>query len=166
MARPVTLPQQIQSAYGVNLISFAGIKGDGTGQTIGIYEEGYNPDFVNTYLNGNPGDGVNPAYSTSGLAVFDQTFGLPDPPSLTFVDHNGIPLSSTNNSSNNPDFDNYGAGDEIALDIEWRMRWLPGRVSSSSVPRLTRPTITTTYQKEWPHSPASPVFQWSRPAMG
>ena len=60
-------PQQIQSAYGVNLISYAGIKGDGTGQTIGIYEEGYNPDFVNTYLNGNPGDGVNPAYSTSAV---------------------------------------------------------------------------------------------------
>ena len=119
-------PQQIQSAYGVNLVSFAGIKGDGTGQTIGIYEEGYNPDFVNTYLNGNPGDGVNPAYSTSALAFFDQTFGLPDPPSLTFVDHNGVPLSSTNNSSNNPDFDNYGAGDEIALDIEWAHAMAPG----------------------------------------
>ena len=41
-------PVQIQTAYGVNQISFAGIKGDGTGQTIGIFEEGYNPAFVHT----------------------------------------------------------------------------------------------------------------------
>src|SRR5262249_6376907 len=44
------IPQQIQTAYGLstgstynNNISFAGIKGDGSGQTIGIFEEGYNP---------------------------------------------------------------------------------------------------------------------------
>ena len=110
------IPQQIQTAYGLstgsayglstgsaynNNIAFAGIKGDGTGQTIGIFEEGYNPAFVDT---------SSPNYSTSALAVFDKTFGLPDPPSLTFVDHTGTPLSSTNNSTNNPDFFNYGAG--------------------------------------------------------
>ena len=49
------IPQQIQTAYGLstgsgynNDISFGAIKGDGTGQTIGIYEEGYNPAFVDT----------------------------------------------------------------------------------------------------------------------
>ena len=106
------IPQQIQTAYGLstgsaynNDISFGPIKGDGTGQTIGIYEEGYNPAFVDTSASN---------YSTSALAVFDKTFGLPDPPSLTFVDHTGTPLSATNNSSNNPDFLDYGAGPEIA----------------------------------------------------
>ncbi len=110
------IPIQLQTAYGIAAggsynsgISYAGIKGDGAGQTIGIFEEGYNPGFVAT---------SDPGYSASSLAVFDQTFGLPDPPSLTFVDHTGTPLSSSNNSSNNPDFYNYGAGDEIALDIE------------------------------------------------
>ena len=42
------LPAQITKAYGVNLISFGGITGDGTGQTIGIFEEGSNPSFVST----------------------------------------------------------------------------------------------------------------------
>ena len=41
-------PAQIRTAYGVNQISFAGITGDGLGQTIGIFEEGYNPAFVST----------------------------------------------------------------------------------------------------------------------
>jgi hypothetical protein len=111
-------PVQIQTAYGVNLISFGAIKGNGAGQTIGIYEEGYNPGFVNTYKNGEPSQGINPAYQTSTLAIFDKTFGLPDPPNLTFFDQNGNPLTATNNSTNNPSFFNYGAGDEIALDIE------------------------------------------------
>jgi hypothetical protein len=118
------IPQQIQTAYGLstgsaynNNIPFGAIKGDGNGQTIGIFEEGYNPAFVDT---------SSPNYSTSALAVFDKTFGLPDPPSLTFVDHTGTPLSSTNNSTNNPDFLNYGAGDEIALDIEWAHAMAPG----------------------------------------
>ena len=56
IARPAGYtPIQIQTAYGLsstggynNDISFAGIKGDGAGQTIGIYEEGYNPAFVDT----------------------------------------------------------------------------------------------------------------------
>src|SRR5262249_41357596 len=71
-------PIQIQTAYGLSAggdynsnISFAGIKGDGAGQTIGIFEEGYNPAFGNS--------------GTSGaLHQFDLTFGLPDT-SLTFV---------------------------------------------------------------------------------
>ncbi len=119
-------PVQLQTAYGVNSISFGTTKGDGAGQTIGIYEEGYNPDFVNTYLNGDPGQGINPAYKTSALAVFDKTFGLPDPPDLSFFDQGGNLLTSSNNSTNNPSFGNYGAGDEIALDIEWAHAMAPG----------------------------------------
>ena len=118
-------PVQIQTAYGVNLISFGAIKGDGAGQTIGIFEEGYNPSFVNTFLNGDPSQGENPAYKTSALAVFDKTFGVADPPNLSFFDENGNLLTSTNNSTNNPSFDNYGAGDEIALDIEWAHAMAP-----------------------------------------
>ena len=55
------LPIQIQTAYGLstgtaynNNISFGSVTGNGAGQTIGIFEEGYNPAFVSTYLNGNP----------------------------------------------------------------------------------------------------------------
>jgi subtilase family serine protease len=118
------IPLQIQTAYGLstgtafnNNIAFGGIKGNGAGQTIGIYEEGYNPAFVDTSASN---------YGSSALAVFDKAFGLPDPPSLTFFDHNGVPLSSTSDSSNNSDFANYGNGLEIALDIEWAHAMAPG----------------------------------------
>ena len=118
------IPQQIQMAYGLSSggaynsgITFGSVKGDGSGQTIGIYEEGYNPDFVAS---------TDSNFTSSALAFFDKTFGLPDPPSLTFVDHTGAPLSATNNSDNNPDFFDYGAGDEIALDIEWAHAMAPG----------------------------------------
>ena len=127
------VPIQIQTAYGLstgtaynNNISYGGVTGNGAGQTIGIFEEGYNPAFVSTYLNGNPADGANPGYSSSALAGFDATFGLPDPPSLTFVDHSGAPLSSTNNSTNNSDFLDWGNGREIALDIESAHAMAPG----------------------------------------
>ena len=116
-ADPDRLRAQHRRAPITTTSASARIKGDGAGQTIGIYEEGYNPAFVDT---------SSPNYSTSALAVFDKTFGLPDPPSLTFVDHTGTPLSSTNNSSNNPDFVDYGAGVEIALDIEWAHAMAPG----------------------------------------
>jgi hypothetical protein len=134
-------PQQVQAGYGLsngraynNNISFAGTTGDGLGQTIGIFEEGYNPAFVDT---------SDSNYSKSALAVFDATFGLQDPPSLTFVDHSGNALSSTNNSSNNPDFENYGAGAEIALDIEWAHAMAP---LASIVVLCTTPDPSADYE--------------------
>ena len=113
------IPIQLQTAYGLATaggsynsgISYAGIKGDGLGQTIGIFEEGYNPAFVGT---------SDPNYGTSALAVFDKTFGLPNPPSLKFFDQNGDPLTP-----GSPGSGNYGAGDEIALDIEWAHAMAP-----------------------------------------
>ncbi len=42
------VPQQIQTAYGMNQITFGGITGDGTGQTIAIVDAYDDPDFVNT----------------------------------------------------------------------------------------------------------------------
>src|SRR5262249_46791331 len=87
-------PQQIQTAYGLSTgsalndnIHFGGIKGDGTGQTIAIFEVGSNPAFVDT---------SDPNYGTSALAVFDQTFGIPDPPSLSFYDQAGKPITPSN----------------------------------------------------------------------
>ncbi|HZW30421.1 MAG TPA: hypothetical protein VFF52_06900, partial [Isosphaeraceae bacterium] len=113
------VPLQIQTAYGLSngsgyntTIAFGGIKGDGSGQTIAIFEAGSNPAFVGT---------SSPNYSTSALAVFDRTFGLPDPPSLAFYDQNGNPITASN-----PGPGNLGAGTEIALDIEWAHAMAPG----------------------------------------
>src|SRR2546423_14285264 len=62
---PVGLtPTQVRTAYGFNNISFGGITGDGAGQTIAIVDAKNDPTIVND------------------LHVFDQTFGLPDPPSF------------------------------------------------------------------------------------
>jgi len=66
-------PQELQTAYGVNLIRFGAIKGDGTGQTIALIDAGDNSGFQDT----------GPNYARSALQVFDATFGLPDPPSFT-----------------------------------------------------------------------------------
>jgi parallel beta-helix repeat protein len=122
-------PLQMQTAYGLstgsaynNNISFGGIKGDGAGQTIGIYEEYFDPDFAPTSGYGD--------YSTSALAIFDQTFGLPDPPSLNFFDHLGRPMSASNNPSNNQSDFNVGQGayafGEFSMDIEWAHAMAPG----------------------------------------
>jgi hypothetical protein len=112
------LPQQIQTAYGLSNgsgfndnIAFGAIKGDGAGQTIGLFEVGSNPDFVDT---------SDPNYGTSALAVFDKTFGLPDPPSLTFYDQYGNPITPSNPAPGG------GDGFEIALDIEWAHAMAPG----------------------------------------
>jgi methionine-rich copper-binding protein CopC len=101
-------PKQLAGAYGLSAIEFGAIKGDGTGQTIAVIEVGDNPAFVNT---------SDPNFSSSALAVFDQTFGLPDPPSLQKYDENGNPISSG---------PNFGQGLEIALDIEWAHAMAPG----------------------------------------
>ena len=113
------IPSQIQTAYGLssnggynNNISFAGIKGDGAGQTIGIFEEGYNPAF------GTDGTSERPAHVRQDLRPVGHA-------ASTFVDSHGVPLSSSNNPTNNPDFANYGAGPEIALDIEWAHAMAP-----------------------------------------
>jgi subtilase family serine protease len=57
----VYTPQQIRHAYGFDAISFNGVTGDGTGQTIAIV------------------DAYDAPYIASDLATFDATFGLPNP---------------------------------------------------------------------------------------
>ena len=94
-------PQQIQGAYGSNLITFGSIQGDGAGQTIAVIDPGDDPDFVST---------SDPNFDASTLHVFDQQFGLPDPPSFQKYNEDGntSPLPAP-----------AGASLEIALDIEW-----------------------------------------------
>jgi CSLREA domain-containing protein len=102
-------PQQLQTAYGLGQISFAGIKGDGTGQTIALVDAFDNPGFVNS---------TAANFSTSALHQFDVAFGLPDPPSFTKVNQSGqttgLPAANTS------------WGPEIALDIEWAHAMAPG----------------------------------------
>ena len=95
-------PQQIQGAYGSNLITFGSIQGDGAGQTIAVIDLGDDPDFVST---------SDPNFDASALHVFDQQFGLPDPPSFQKYNEDG-------NTSPLP-APVPGSSLEIALDIEW-----------------------------------------------
>src|SRR5262249_52962977 len=71
------------------------VAGDGTGQTIAIVDAYDNPDIA------------------TDLHVFDQQFGLPDPPEFTKV--------ALNSPQPNADW----AG-EIALDVEWAHAIAPG----------------------------------------
>ncbi|HZZ42836.1 MAG TPA: SdrD B-like domain-containing protein, partial [Tepidisphaeraceae bacterium] len=92
---------QIRTAYGVNSISFNGITGDGTGQTIAIIDAFDDPSFVST------GD---PNFSISDLARFDTQYGIADPPSFTKINQTGGTSYPTTDS---------GWDGEISLDVEW-----------------------------------------------
>ncbi|MGA7499857.1 MAG: hypothetical protein WBX00_24265, partial [Isosphaeraceae bacterium] len=69
-------PAQIKHAYGVDQITFTGpsglVHGDGTGQTIAILDEGFDPTIL------------------QDLQHFDKTFGLPDPPSFQQINNSGV----------------------------------------------------------------------------
>jgi subtilase family serine protease len=95
------LPQQLESAYGINQVFFGKIKGTGAGQTVAIVDAYDNPGFKNT---------SDASFATSTLGVYDNIFGLPDPPSFTKFNESGqqSPLPKAN----------AGWGVEIALDIE------------------------------------------------
>ncbi len=110
-------PQQIQTAYGVDKITFGGVQGNGAGQTIAIVDAYDDPSFV---------DSTDPDFSASDLAQFDQTFGLADPPSFTKYNESG-------QTTNLPGKDPAGAGNldgnwevEEALEIEWAHAIAPG----------------------------------------
>jgi len=92
-------PAQVRQAYGFNQISFNGVQGDGTGQTIAIVDAYDQPNIA------------------SDLATFDSTFGLPAPPSFLKVDQNG----GTDYPAADP-----GWGLEISLDVEWAHAMAPG----------------------------------------
>ena len=104
-------PQQLQTAYGLNQVSFSGTKGDGAGQTIALVDAYDNPSFVNS---------TDPNFDTSALHIFDQTFGLPDPPSFTKINQNGqtAPLAPAA-------YPRLDWSYETAIDIEWAHAMAP-----------------------------------------
>jgi subtilase family serine protease len=113
-------PAQIRGAYlGSSGINFDGIVGDGSGQTIAIIDPYDDPDFVNSTASN---------YTSSDLYLFDQYFGLPNPPSFTKYgiarSHGGNYTVSTTLPPTDPNgpYDstgNYGDELETSLDVEW-----------------------------------------------
>jgi hypothetical protein len=92
-------PAQLAQAYGFNQISFGGVKGDGTGQTIAIVDAYDDPNIA------------------SDLAAFDSGLGIAAPPSFTKVNQTGgtsLPTADT------------GWALEISLDVEWAHGMAPG----------------------------------------
>ena len=92
-------PAATRSYYGFDKVDFNGVAADGTGQTIAIVVARNNPNIAND------------------LAVFDQTFGLPAPPSFKVVNQYGgskLPKS------------NKGWASEAALDVQWAHAIAPG----------------------------------------
>ncbi len=87
-------PGQITQAYGFNQISFNGVTGDGTGQTIAIIDAYNQPNIV------------------ADLTNFDTTNGLPAPPSFKVVNQNGGSNLPANAALK-------GWGLETSLDVEW-----------------------------------------------
>jgi subtilase family serine protease len=82
---------------------------DGTGQTITIVDAFDDPKLVNSTASN---------FSTSDLHVFDQKFGLPDPPSFVKVGQTGgAPPTSTDSTG--------GWESEEALDVEWAHAMAP-----------------------------------------
>jgi hypothetical protein len=100
-------PQEIQEFYGINDISFntaaGSITGNGAGQTIAI---------IDAYDSPNLPDSTDPNFDTGDLHIFDQQFGLPDPPSFIKVSETGTSTTPTVTSPT-------GWGLETCLDVEW-----------------------------------------------
>ena len=93
-------PSQVKAAYGFNNISFNGVVGDGTGQTIAIVDAYDDPNIA------------------ADLAAFSAQFNLPAA-NLTVVNQNG--------GTNLPPVDPTGGWElETALDVEWAHAIAPG----------------------------------------
>src|SRR5262245_9320608 len=84
-------PAQVRHGYGFDRITFNGVVGDGSGQTIAIVNAFDNPNIAND------------------LHQFDLQFGLPDP-IFTKVNQRG---------GTTPPAADAGWAAEIALDVEW-----------------------------------------------
>jgi subtilase family serine protease len=93
-------PAQLAAAYNLNALHAGGITG--AGQTIVIVDAHGSPSIAHD------------------LEVFDQTFGLPNPPSLTIRQDGG---ASTFDPTN-PDDLNWAF--ETTLDVEWSHVFAPG----------------------------------------
>jgi Bacterial Ig-like domain (group 3) len=97
-------PAQITQGYGISGISFNGIVGDGTGQTIAIIDAFNNPNLVSSSAANFP---------NSDLHTFDLQYGLPEPTGFfTKVNQTG--------GTSFPGLDPTGIWEaEEALDVEW-----------------------------------------------
>ena len=94
-------PAQLAKAYNLTPLHSTGI--DGSGQTIVIVDSFGSPTIQ------------------QDLKTFDQTFGLPDPPSLTVIQPAGpVPPFDPTNS------DMLGWATETTLDVEWAHVFAPG----------------------------------------
>jgi subtilase family serine protease len=95
-------PSQIRKAYGFDkvVLSDGSVPADGRGQTIAIVDAFHHPRIA------------------EDLAIFDEEFGIPAPPSFSIVNQNG-------RTDDFPDVDAGWAG-EIALDVEWAHAIAPG----------------------------------------
>ncbi|HWE39804.1 MAG TPA: choice-of-anchor Q domain-containing protein, partial [Isosphaeraceae bacterium] len=108
-------PAQVRTAYGLANLTFGATAADGTGQTIAIVDAYDDPAFLNS---------IDPNFKSSDLAVFDQQFGLPDPPSFTKVNQTG----GTTLPGTDPNGAGFPSGTwemEEALDIEWAHAMAP-----------------------------------------
>jgi hypothetical protein len=107
---------QIEQAYGIKQIPGPAHQLPGAGQTIAIFEVGYNSKFV---------DSSDPSFGTSDLAVFDQAMNLSDPPSFTVIGYNpetGAIAQGVNRAQNPTVTPRH----EYALDVEWAHAAAPG----------------------------------------
>ncbi len=94
-------PSQLEKAYNLAPLRAAGI--DGSGRTIVLVDSFGSPTIEHD------------------LHVFDQTFGLPDPPSLSIIQPAGpVPPFDPTNS------DMAGWAAETTLDVEWAHVFAPG----------------------------------------
>ncbi len=89
-------PDQVRQAYGFNQVQFSGVTGDGSGQTIAIVDAFDDPVIA------------------SDLHVFDQQFGLADPPSFTKIYASGAARAPT------------PAGPSNLVDVQWAHAIAPG----------------------------------------
>jgi subtilase family serine protease len=90
-------PSQILTAYGTNLISFNGVKGDGAGQSIAIVDAYYDPSIQ------------------SDIKSFSTQWGLPQLDGLN--GHGGFTVLDQSNKTLSPPGDDWTV--ETALDVEW-----------------------------------------------
>ena len=97
-------PAQMQTAYNLNPLFNRGL--DGTGSTIVIVDPFGSPTI------------------TQDLQSFDQSFGLPDPPSFKIIQPAGAVPAYPSDPFGKPD--RSGWAGETTLDVEWSHAFAPG----------------------------------------
>ena len=101
-------PAQLQQAYGFTSITFNGVTGTGSGETIAIVDAYDDPNIQ------------------ADLNTFDTQFGLPAT-TVTRVNETGGTSYPASDPTGGWEF-------EESLDVEWATPWCPGRTSCWSRP--------------------------------